>query len=1207
MRNKARVFGCLLAGASVISISEPAAAAAVQASQAARFYDIPAQPLGSALSSYAEVSGVDLVANPAAVKGKRSHAIKGNFSPEDALNEILRGTSLDYRMSSNGSVIVGGALGYVPASVHTSSTEVDGTQLAQNEVQPAPAADSPAQQSTPANAGSEIVITGVRASLERSRDIKRNATGVVDAVSAEEIGKFPDTNLAESLQRIPGVSIERRNGEGARVTVRGFGPQFNLVTVNGRQLATTDINVIGGDENVDFSRAQSRSFDFSNLASDGVSRLEVWKTGRAASPSGGIGATINIVTQRPLDGHVTGLRGSIGAKAQEDTSLHQLKPTPEVSGILTWSNPQNTFGATIFGAYQKRLSAAASSTSNDWNILPYGGAGGFLDPNRGMYLPGHTVVTGAPSNPNELVAIPNDSRYHYSTSSRETINGSATVQFRPVETLTFTADALYARNRLREDRSDQTNWFNRPFDTVTFDSDPVVATAVNLGEGALYGVKDIGFEQQHRSSKTTLYSVGLNAKWEITPELTLNLDGNTSKSKSTPDSPNNTTSTLVSFGAPVVDAHSVDYSGPIPQQHWVLNDCLRGNCNNQLDIGDLSTAVARTNTAAQTHRVNQFRADLGWDFGQGVRLDLGGTYIDSKMLSTQTFTQQILGDWGLSHVGDVQQHAGSLIQVFCMQCKFDHYNPTDALIDFRANAVDLNNIFSPLYASMGNPVNVTGSSYDQVHEKVTAAYAQASWDGEIAGHKANLVGGLRWEDTKVTAFALVTQPSEVVWNADNDFSVVQSNQTVPLTKTGHYTNVLPAVDFKIEASHGLIARISYSKTLARPEYQYLFASTLVTGAPNRPMYLGGVATGSTGNPNLKPLVSDNEDLSLEYYYGRSNYVSAGLFAKQVQNFVGIAQFKQSLFGLRDPSSGAPGTTSGTALTLINSNGIPVSDVSLFTMTALINANGGNTSSALAQFLSHYNASTKTIDQAFVDQILGLYDVHPTATDPLLQFTVATPINNQTANIHGFELQAQHFFGNTGLGVAGSLTKVFGDVGFDRGSDPNSNAFALTGLSDSFNVTAIYEKYGISARLSYNWRGRFLAALNRGGSHNPVYFAPFGTLDGSISYNVTPNASITFEAQNLTSEPIRTYARSTHQLWFAQELHPRFWLGARWRFGGNAAPPPPAPPPPAPPPPPPPATQTCPDGSVISAAAACPAPPPPPPPPPPPATKGERGN
>src|SRR3954451_2465532 len=336
MRNRARLLGCLLVGTSAISITQPASsAAAVQASQTARFYDIPAQPLGTALSTYAEISGVDLVANPAAVKGKRSHAIKGNFSPEDALSEILRGTSLDYRMSSNGSVIVGATMGYVPASVPTGS--VDGVQLAQNETQASPQQDqAPAPQPNPAETQA-IVVTGIRASLQQSRDIKRNANGVVDAVSAEQIGKFPDTNLAESLQRIPGVSIERRAGEGTEVTVRGFGPQFNLVTVNGRQLATTDVNTVGGDQNVDFNQPQSRAFDFSNLSSEGVSRLEVYKTGRAAVPTGGIGAPINIVTRHPLEGP-SGLNGSIGAKASYDTSVDGCHVTPEFSGVMSWAN-----------------------------------------------------------------------------------------------------------------------------------------------------------------------------------------------------------------------------------------------------------------------------------------------------------------------------------------------------------------------------------------------------------------------------------------------------------------------------------------------------------------------------------------------------------------------------------------------------------------------------------------------------------------------------------------------------------------------------------------------------------------------------------------------------------------------------------------------------------------------------------------------------
>ena len=130
----------------------------------------------------------------------------------------------------------------------------------------------------------EVIVTGLRGSLKASMDTKRDAVGVVDAINAEDIGKFPDTNLAESLQRITGVSIDRRNGEGAVVTARGFGPQFNLVTLNGRQMPTADAFAGGGGNgNIQSGGigGNTRSFNFANLSADGISALEVYKTGRA--------------------------------------------------------------------------------------------------------------------------------------------------------------------------------------------------------------------------------------------------------------------------------------------------------------------------------------------------------------------------------------------------------------------------------------------------------------------------------------------------------------------------------------------------------------------------------------------------------------------------------------------------------------------------------------------------------------------------------------------------------------------------------------------------------------------------------------------------------------------------------------------------------------------------------------------------------------
>jgi len=199
------------------------------------------------------------------------------------------------------------------------------------------------------NSIDEVVVTGIRGSLERAMDTKRDASGVVDAISAEDIGKFPDTNLAESLQRISGVSINRVNGEGSEVTVRGFGGGFNLVTLNGRQMP---------------SALTSRSFDFSNLASEGVRGLQVYKTGRSSVATGGIGATINVQTIRPLDS--AGTQASIGVKAVDDTSGDDV--TPEVSGLYSWTNDDSTFGVSVFGSFQERDSGSRHSSVEEFGL-----------------------------------------------------------------------------------------------------------------------------------------------------------------------------------------------------------------------------------------------------------------------------------------------------------------------------------------------------------------------------------------------------------------------------------------------------------------------------------------------------------------------------------------------------------------------------------------------------------------------------------------------------------------------------------------------------------------------------------------------------------------------------------------------------------------------------------------------------------------------
>jgi TonB-dependent receptor len=199
----------------------------------------------------------------------------------------------------------------------------------------------------------EVIVTGIRGSLTSSMNLKRESQGVVDGIVAEDIGKFPDTNLAESLQRISGVSIDRTIGgsEGSRVTVRGVGPDFNLVLLNGRQMPTSSLE--------ETTASNSRAFDFANLASEAISAVEVFKTSRASTPTGGIGATIDIRTARPLDN--PGAHSIFGVKGVVDTSADNLPDalqgdsvTPEVSGIYSNTFADDKFGVAISASYQER-------------------------------------------------------------------------------------------------------------------------------------------------------------------------------------------------------------------------------------------------------------------------------------------------------------------------------------------------------------------------------------------------------------------------------------------------------------------------------------------------------------------------------------------------------------------------------------------------------------------------------------------------------------------------------------------------------------------------------------------------------------------------------------------------------------------------------------------------------------------------------------
>ncbi|NVK55417.1 MAG: TonB-dependent receptor [Alteromonadaceae bacterium] len=988
----------------------------------------------------------------------------------------------------------------------------------------------------------KIEVRGVRGSLSQSMNVKRQSSGVVDAISAEDMGKFPDTNLAESLQRITGVSINRVNGEGSEVTVRGFGGNFNLITLNGRQMPAANVASITGNPLDQGASGTTRSFDFSNLASEGVSGIEVYKTGRAAVPSGGIGATININTLKPLA--QGDKRASMGVKAVKDESGDGV--TPEVSGVANWVNESADFGVSLFGSFQERDSGSRHMSVENYQLYNWDssspGTFGLID---------GANVTNAPDE-GQLVAMPSNLGIGVNNDNRERINGMLTVQYAPSDDITITADATYASNEIQSTSVVDGIWFARQFTDMEFDGNPVVATPIRFTED-IDGGKDFFFQNLVMGAKDELKSFGFNVDWWASNSLNLRFDASLAEASSGGAGPYGKNVVRFNVAGATAGWQTMDFSRSIPQASIVIDDSVKGNNNGVFDQPDVGPQVTRAISSDQTSDVNQFRFDGTWDEGTSVKVDFGVGYMSTEMNQIRYETEAQLGGWGVADVGNIPE---GLLEVGCTACQFEDHNMngvegadanavpaganTIALgsVSFVGNAVELLEAIAPAYGFTPGDLPAVGSDNNTVKEDILSVYAMASMDGEIGGFDANLVVGARYEKTDVESISLQAVPEKIIWLSDNDFRLQLGSGTEALSQDHSYESFLPNIDLSIDLTDDLKARASYSMTLARPAYNQMYTATTV-GAPGRPTYLGGVPSGNRGNAQLDPLESNNFDLSLEYYYGESSMVSVGYYRKDVDNFVGTQQVAQPLFGLLDATSGAPGTRSAQAIAELEARGVELTERNFFTMTALL-ANPNTFPGGADEFEE---------GQAFADEVFANNNVEPIAGDPALQFEVTQPVNNQSARISGYELAWQHFFGESGFGYQANFTIVDGDIGYDVGADPSLDQFALEGLSDTANIVLIYEKDGLSARVAYNWRDAFLSEVNRGVSsvRNPLFVDEYEQVDVNVSYDFTDDLTVSLDIINLTEEGQRQYGRSYNNTFFVQELDRRYVLNARYTF------------------------------------------------------------
>ncbi|HEY6527786.1 MAG TPA: TonB-dependent receptor [Cellvibrionaceae bacterium] len=1011
------------------------------------------------------------------------------------------------------------------------------------------------------DAAEEVVVTGIRGSLDKAMDIKKESVGVVDAISSEDMGKFPDTNLAESLQRISGVSISRQNGEGNEITVRGFGAENNMITLNGRTMPTGTTYAGGSGADATTKAGGSRAFNFANIASDNISGVEVYKTSKANIAPGGIGATVNIKTARPLD--KSGLSFSVGGKALMDTTNEVGSDvTPEVSGVVSWSDDNQMFGAALALSSSQRDSGSAGVTVNNWNI-GVGGTDKLYDtaPN--------SVFNKVPAN-GELYARPNDFRYGFSDFSRERLNGQLTLQYRPVENFTATVDYTLADNDIEENRGEVTNWVQNGsnissvvFDGSTIKTPLTVSEAYRDASGAKNKV-DIGFEQQYRSQNNKLDSLGLNLEFKVNDSFKVLLDAHDSTMESTPTGPGGSGEVAFGMGAPVVTDKTINFTRDIPT--YTHETTVPGNALTDAHVG---SSILRILGSGSKNDITQIKLDGVFELEDDARFEFGVDSISSEMEAYQTAgDNQALGNWGINNPGEF---AGTgLIKAFNIGDRFEDFDVSASpQVAFRGDAVALTRAAMNLKKADGTlrypdahlRVSPNFANKDKIEEDTSGAYFQVGLKGEVAGFETKLLTGLRYETTDVSSTSLAYPPPFQTWENNNDFSNAPSTTTVSFSKDSNYDNMLPSLDFSVNFNEDLVGRFSYSQTIARPGYGNLRAAPSNFGRTGS-SFNNYKATAQEGNPGLLPLKSNNVDFSLEWYFGETSYVSGGVFEKRVSNFIGTSQQDKTHFDIRDQTTAASPFVQAAAADL-KTLGFQTDDTNLYAMMVL-KAHPAALTMTRKEIMSDAEKAKATpaeldapifpngVYEATGDQLKLLgersgWDIGALGTDPLTVFSTSFPVNDKEAKLYGAELAVQHFFGETGFGVQANYTIVRGDVKFIDLGLPTVDQFALTGLSDTANLVLMYENFGFQGRLAYNWRGEFLTETNQGSSRNPRYVEAYSQIDFSVGYNITDDLSVNFEGLNITGEDSREHNRNDRMIRFADDLGARFALGARYKY------------------------------------------------------------
>jgi TonB-dependent receptor len=743
-----------------------------------------------------------------------------------------------------------------------------------------------------------VVVKGFRGSLQSAISEKRRSVEMVDVIKSEDIGKFPDLNLAEALQRVPGVSIDRDGGEGRQITVRGLNSEFSRTRINGLEALATSA---GKDGSAGTNRG--RGFDYNVFAADLFNSLTVRKSMSAEIDEGSLGATVDLQTARPFD-----YKGfTMAAGAQVGYNEVSEKTSPRATFMISNRWADGKLGALFSIAYEDRELLEQSLTTTRWqNAYSAGNNGRFqsfssnagssftaitpcgTSTNRACSTTGtNPAVTGdAAAISNALFPrIPRHNRYN---THIERLGMTGSFQFRASENTLFTLDAMVAEfGQDREEWEIEAISFSRsgagnPQHDVynySIDSNGVMRKA---------SFNDVDIRSEHRFDELKTEFSQFNLSWDQNWSDKLSSKVLFGLSESNQSNPEQTTFTFESYD---VDGYSYDYTD---QTQPVFNyGTSSTGCNptqacywtysNSTALGDASLIRLRPNET--NNRFATLRLDGRYELNDNLSFKFG---ISGREYKFDTYE---LGRY-TTNADTRDENAGGVIQT-TINANIAQYALTRTVEGTTFLIPDLDKIRSTFgydcncVNAFGDfRVNSTNSSSRgntrSAFEKSDTAYWQADFKGSIAGmpYRGNL--GVRYVETDLSASGFIG--------------------TLPVTVTRSYEDTLPSLNLNIEPMENLFIRFAAAKTMARP--------TLLSMAPG-----GSINTSSntitTGNPYLDPTRSENFDLSFEYYPDKDTLFSLALFKKDIRSYIqrSITQGTLADFGFSETQLGEtiPGT------------------------------------------------------------------------------------------------------------------------------------------------------------------------------------------------------------------------------------------------------------------------------------------------------------